>query len=200
MSKQQQAPGELEVVRTFVNTVDREEGEEQLSSPTALVSWLVEQGLAPVGTHASPEDLRRAVGVREALRVVLRAHNGGDPAPPGTYQTLDDAVCRAQVRLRFREQDAAAALESEADGVDGAVGRILTIVQESIAQGTWIRLKACREHTCEWAFYDHTKNRSGAWCNMGVCGNRAKARAYRERHAPADAPQSPRAEASPADA
>jgi predicted RNA-binding Zn ribbon-like protein len=190
MGKQQQAPGDLEIVRTFVNTADLEEGEEQLSTPTALVSWLVAQGLAPVGTQASPEDLRRAVGVREALRGVLLSHNGGDQAAPGTYQALDDAVCRAQVRLRFREDAAAAALESEADGVDGAVGRILTIVHEAIAQGTWSRLKACREPSCEWAFYDHTKNRSGAWCNMGVCGNRAKARAYRERRA---APESPHA-------
>ncbi len=57
------------------------------------------------------------------------------------------------------------------------------IVHDSIAQGTWSRLKACREHECEWAFYDHTKNRSGAWCSMQRCGNRAKARAFRERHA-----------------
>ncbi|MGH2778535.1 MAG: CGNR zinc finger domain-containing protein, partial [Actinomycetota bacterium] len=32
------------------------------------------------------------------------------------------------------------------------------------------------------AFYDHSKNRSGKWCTMRVCGNRAKTRAYRERH------------------
>ena len=42
--------------------------------------------------------------------------------------------------------------------------------------GTFARLKACREHTCEWAFYDHSRNRSATWCSMEVCGNRAKAR------------------------
>jgi predicted RNA-binding Zn ribbon-like protein len=56
------------------------------------------------------------------------------------------------------------------------------IVHGAIADGTWQRLKACRDHSCEWAFYDHTKNRSGAWCTMEECGNRAKARSYRERH------------------
>jgi predicted RNA-binding Zn ribbon-like protein len=65
--------------------------------------------------------------------------------------------------------------------VTGALGRLLAIVSGAIADGSWERLKACREHSCEWAFYDHTKNRSGAWCTMDVCGNRAKARAYRER-------------------
>jgi predicted RNA-binding Zn ribbon-like protein len=42
-------------------------------------------------------------------------------------------------------------------------------------------MKVCAADDCEWAFYDHTKNRSGAWCSMESCGNRAKGRAYRER-------------------
>ena len=50
-----------------------------------------------------------------------------------------------------------------------------------MAEGTWSRLKACREHGCEWAFYDATRNRSRTWFDMQVCGNRAKARAYRHR-------------------
>jgi predicted RNA-binding Zn ribbon-like protein len=83
--------------------------------------------------------------------------------------------------MRF-DADGSAVLEPQAGGAAGALGRLLVIVQTAIAAGTWQRLKACREHSCEWAFYDHTKNRSGAWCTMDVCGNRAKARAYRERH------------------
>ncbi len=48
-----------------------------------------------------------------------------------------------------------------------------------MVDGTWSRLKACRQ--CEWAFYDWSKNRSGRWCAMSVCGNRTKVRAYRAR-------------------
>ena len=187
MSKQQQAPGELELVRKFVNTLDLEQGDDQLSSGAVLASWLVEHGLAPPQLRASSADLARAIELREALRSVLLSHNGDGSAPVAAYEALDDTVCRARVRLRFRprEAGAAAALEAEASGVDGALGRILTIVHTAIEQGTWRRLKACREHSCEFVFYDHTKNRSGAWCNMGACGNRAKARAYRERRASA---------------
>ena len=50
-----------------------------------------------------------------------------------------------------------------------------------MADGTWSRLKACRAGTCRWAFYDHTRNRSGVWCTMDVCGNRTKVRSFRER-------------------
>jgi len=182
MRKHQEAPGALERVRAFVNTADLEQGVERLSGAQALAAWLVEQQLAEPGLSASRADLQRAIELREALRSILLAHNGGGPVPTAARDTLDDAACRARVRLRFHD-DGQAALESQAGGVDGALGRLLAIVHSSIAHGTWQRLKACREHSCEWAFYDHTKNRSGAWCTMEVCGNRAKARAYRERRA-----------------
>jgi predicted RNA-binding Zn ribbon-like protein len=124
--------------------------------------------------------LRRAVGLREALREVLLAHNARAPVPSSAVEVLNSASDRAVLRLRFH-QPGSASLEPQRHGVDGALGRLLAIVHDAIADGTWSRLKACRLESCEWAFYDRTKNRSGAWCNMDVCGNRAKARAYRER-------------------
>lgn len=180
MSKQQEAPGELEHVRAFVNTIDLEEAAEELSGPDELAGWLVQHGLAPAGLVASSDDLERAIGLREALRAVLLSHNAGGFVHADVARALDQAAARSEVRLRF-DKTGSGALEPEADGVDGALGRLLAIAHRSAAEGTWARLKACRDETCEWAFYDHTKNRSGAWCNMAVCGNRAKARAYRER-------------------
>jgi predicted RNA-binding Zn ribbon-like protein len=182
MGKQQDAPGQLEIVRSFVNSVDLEDEIEELGSPRALATWLAAHDLAGGETRVTRADLDRAIGLREALRAVLLSHNGGPNAPAGAVSTLDDAARRARVQLRFRE-GVGTVLEPDAGGVDGALGRLLAIVHASIADGSWNRLKACREDSCEWAFYDHTKNRSGAWCNMGVCGNRAKARAFRERRA-----------------
>jgi predicted RNA-binding Zn ribbon-like protein len=182
MSKEQQAPGALEHVRAFVNTIDIEQDVEQLEEAADLAGWLVEHQLAPRGLRASGGDLVRALELREALRAVLLAHNGGESEPADALEALDDAVCRARVRLRFGT-GCDATLEAQADGVAGALGRLLVIVHASAADGSWQRLKACREHTCEWVFYDHTRNRSGTWCNMDVCGNRAKARAFRQRQA-----------------
>jgi predicted RNA-binding Zn ribbon-like protein len=180
MSKQQEAPGELEHVRAFVNTIDLEEGTDELTAPDDLAAWLVANGLAPSGLVASDDDLEHAVGLREALRSVLLAHNADKFIDGDVARTLDGAAVRSAMRLRF-DKAGSGTLEPEAGGVDGALGRLLAIVHGSAAEGTWARLKACRDDTCQWAFYDHTKNRSGTWCNMAVCGNRAKARAYRER-------------------
>jgi predicted RNA-binding Zn ribbon-like protein len=183
MSKQQQAPGDLELVRDFVNTLDIEQETETLSTPTGLGEWLSERGLAPAGVEPAPADLRRAVRLREALRAILLSHGDGSPEPVAAWKTLDEDAARARLQVRFGSEGAAL-IEPGTAGVDGALGRLLAVVHVAVADGdAWRRLKACRLDSCEWAFYDHTKNRSGAWCNMDVCGNRSKARAYRERRA-----------------
>jgi predicted RNA-binding Zn ribbon-like protein len=176
--KRQSAPGDLEAVRAFVNSVDYEDGTEALSDPPALVRWLADRDLIEAGATASPADLRRAIEVREALRALMAANNGGGPTDAAT-DTLRAAADRAQVALDFRADGSH--LEPRAGGVDGALGRMLGRVHAAQHDGTWARMKACPWHTCRWGFYDNTKNRSGRWCNMGVCGNRAKAKAYRER-------------------
>jgi predicted RNA-binding Zn ribbon-like protein len=186
MSKQQQAPGDLELVRAFVNTLDIEREEETLPSPAALGEWLSEHGLAGRPLRPTAAELRRAIAVREALRAILLSHGDGSPEPESAWQTLDEQAKRARLQVRFDRGEAL--LEPAAGGVDAGLGRLLAIVHGEVARPEqWRRLKACRLHTCEWAFYDHTKNRSGAWCNMAVCGNRAKARAYRARRASASA-------------
>jgi predicted RNA-binding Zn ribbon-like protein len=180
MKKRQQAPGELELVREFVNTRDLDEGSDALSSPGDLSEWLSERGLAKAHVQVKPAQLRRAAELREALRAILLSHGDGSSEPAEAWRTLDGEARRADLRVRF-DAGGTALIEPGTEGAEGGLGRLLAIVHGAIAHDTWKRLKACRLHTCEWAFYDHTKNRSGAWCDMGVCGNRAKARAYRER-------------------
>jgi len=186
MRKRQQAPGELEHVRAFVNTLDVLPGTEELTGAGELRRWLSERGFGSPRMRVTADDLGRAIALREALRAVLISHTEGTLAPPDASRTLDEAAERARLSLRFDEHGGAA-VEPAAGGVDGALGRLLVIVHGALAQGTWTRLKACRDDTCEWAFYDHTKNHSGTWCTMQSCGNRAKARAYRDRRAAANA-------------
>ena len=61
------------------------------------------------------------------------------------------------------------------DALDGVVA----IALGAMLDGSWSRLKACRN--CCWSFYDYSPNRSATWCSMQLCGNRAKTRAYRKR-------------------
>lgn len=175
----QEAPGRLETVRLFVNSVDVEAETEELSSPEALASWIAAHDLGEAPT-ATDDDLRHAMALREALRELLLAQHEGHEAHPAAAPTMEEAARRARLEVRFGS-DGTAAVAPAADGVDAALGRLLAIVADAQADGTWSRMKACPWETCRWAFYDHSKNRSGVWCDMAVCGNRAKARAYRER-------------------
>ena len=148
MSKQRQAPGELERVRRFVNTREVGHVTDRLTDPSALAAWLEQEGLAPAATRATRADLARAVALREALRAILLAHNGaaaGPTVPADACRALDEAAARARLRVRFGD-DGSASLAPDAGGVSGALGRLVAIVHDSIAQGTWSRLKACRDH------------------------------------------------------
>ena len=70
------APGQLEVVREFVNTLDIEGGTDDLETPRGLASWLEERGLLRSGAELGQRELRRAIELREALRQLLLANNG----------------------------------------------------------------------------------------------------------------------------
>ena len=62
------------------------------------------------------------------------------------------------------------------------LGRIVAALHEAIWAGEFDRLKACERESCRAVFHDRSKNRSGRWCSMAICGAREKsARAYRRR-------------------
>jgi len=175
------APGPLALVQAFANTV-ASEGVlhwEAFADPDALRSWLVSWGLLAEGEPVAEADVVRAKEVREALRALLAANNGGG-VDPAAVEALNRAAERAMLGVRFGA-DGRAALESGAGGVDGAIGKVLAAAHAGMEEGTWGRLKSCANGGCAWAFYDRSRNRSGRWCSMEVCGNRTKTRAYRRR-------------------
>jgi predicted RNA-binding Zn ribbon-like protein len=173
------APEPLRLVQRFVNTVDLESGEDELTRPDELHAWLAERGLIGRDEAVTRADLRRALDVREGLRALLLA-NAGMPLDAGRVERLDRAAARAGVRVEFTPEPR---LAPERGGVDGAIGRLMAIVAGAVEQGSWPNLKACHRDVCHWAFYDHSKNHSGRWCQMEVCGNIEKARTFRRKQA-----------------
>lgn len=180
--KRPPAPGRLALVQLFINSCDMEAGgKDLLSDPVVLERWLREHALLKERVRLTEGDLRHAIEVREALRDLLAA-NEGQPVHKDAVETLSRAARSAQLVVQF-EEDGQGKLEPAAYGVDAALGELLAIAFRAMVDGSWPRLKACRDETCRWAFYDYSKNRSGSWCLMSVCGNRCKARKFRkERH------------------
>ncbi|HZQ38342.1 MAG TPA: CGNR zinc finger domain-containing protein [Dehalococcoidia bacterium] len=181
MADRPPAPGQLAVVQAFVNTLDVETGQDDLCDAGALCAWLAERELIEPDAALGPADLRRAVQLREALRDLLAAHHRPQGAPPARAGASLNAIAgAAPLRLRLAA-DGSGTLAPARGGLNGAIARLLAIVYTAMVDGSWQRLKICRADRCRWAFYDASKNRSGAWCAMQVCGNRTKVRSYQQR-------------------
>ena len=79
------ADGDLRLVQDFVNTLDREHHNDLLDGPEGLAAWLEHRGFA--ADEPGPADVAHAVEVREALRALLLANNGGPEAPGWTERS-----------------------------------------------------------------------------------------------------------------
>ena len=174
------APGPLLAVQAFANTLDVEEGTDRLESTSSLREWLLHNELASPGLEVGSRDLSAARELRDAIRAQLDANGHGENRPGR--------------RLALPAEGAAVVLVAGADGsldldlapapsVEAFAAQILGIVYRAQLTGEWARLKLCECDECAWAFFDGSRNRSGSWCRMEVCGNRIKNREYRRRHA-----------------
>jgi predicted RNA-binding Zn ribbon-like protein len=179
MADRDNATGVLGLVQGFVNTVDLQDGPEELSDPNTLGAWLVARGLMEPGSTPTEADLKHAIAVREAIRGLIGANSGGKVYPLDVA-TLNEAAAASRLRARFGA-DGRSRLEPEAGGVAGAMGRMVAAVFAGMADENWGRLKLCGSDTCRWAFFDMSRNHSSRWCTMASCGNRQKARRFRER-------------------
>src|SRR4051812_17212340 len=169
------APGDLALVQAFINSnyslEEHNHGAELLDGPEGLKRWLKKRDLDP-----GEVDLAEALAVREGLRALLVAKRSDQP-DERAIEKLNGIAGTRQVSMRLQLDG------PRFESRDDPLGLILALAAKSMLDGTWARLKACKE--CCWAFYDHSKNGAGSWCSMKVCGGRVKQRAYYERSKPA---------------
>jgi predicted RNA-binding Zn ribbon-like protein len=173
------APGRLELLQRFVNSHNHDFPREwdRIGTREKAQTWLRQKGLVAPGDRVSDVDVARLRELREAIRELAIANQGGEPAP-GATDILRRASGAAELVVAI-DDTGRTALEPTRRGVDGAVATLLGILHEAQLTGHWSRLKACRQ--CGYAFFDRSKNRSAAWCAMSICGNRTKNRAYYRR-------------------
>lgn len=149
---------DAELVLAFLNTLDVEEGTDALDHEPHWQDWARRNGLARAG------ELDQARQARDALRATVGDHPLNRDLP-----LLNSALA---VRLQHGVPKLTAG---------DAVGQVLVACVRLAVLGQWERVKICPADNCNWAFFDHSRNRSRTWCSMQVCGNRTKARIWRER-------------------
>jgi predicted RNA-binding Zn ribbon-like protein len=150
-----------------------------------LVEWsqaagLIDPELAQrchMGTGRGHDVLAWFYRLRAALRHVLEPDDG-DPA---AARELDAAVADVAVRLSYRPDQQPGALPLDARLARDQLRLALATAALAAAHLDRSRVRRCGSPRCVLLFYDTTKNRSRRWCDMAVCGNRAKVTAHYRR-------------------
>jgi predicted RNA-binding Zn ribbon-like protein len=180
VKQSKQAPEPLGLVQRFVNTRNLMRGYDLFESPERATAWLEESGYGPADDLEEAE-LARLRELREGLRDILLRHNLGGSSvttePRSRFGGLVDSIA---LGVGF-DSSGRPSLTSSSAGVEGIVQDLLIAAVGAGYESTWQRLKACANEGCRLIFYDASKNRSGSWCIMQICGSRAKMRSYRER-------------------
>lgn len=171
----QRAPGDLAVVHALLDTVDREAGRDAWKSPRALADWLAGHGLLAAGVELGAADLERLRRLRQGWRSLL----AGSGDEEEVLRTLNEATAPAAFRAWHRA-GGVIRYESRADGIDGAIARLVSIVSRAQTDETWGLLKICASPECRRVFYDRSTNHSAKWCRTR-CGNRISSRESKRR-------------------
>ena len=173
------APMPLLVVQSFVNTWEGDSGTDLLADPASAGPWLRDAGLTD-GAEIEAGDLAAMRDAREAIRAML-VHNAGGPAPDrATMDALGTLVGTCRLEPVLLADGGVELRPVDGTGADG-LATLFLIIRDAQRDGTWARLKACRNPDCRWAYYDRSHAGRGAWCDMAVCGNRIKNRNLRSR-------------------
>src|SRR3954454_8644481 len=173
------APGQLELLQRFVNSHNHDfpRDWDRIGTREKAQAWLRQKQLVAPGDRISGADAARLRELREAIRELAIANQGGRPGRAATELIRRES--RAAHLTVSVDDTGRTALEPAPRGVDGAIATLLAILHEAQLTRDWPRLKGCRQ--CGYAFFDRSKNRSAAWCDMSICGNRTKNRAYYRR-------------------
>jgi len=174
------APGDLVVLQRFLNLHEHDAEGVEHDPPLEMVrTYLVDGGLLAPKERFTETERETYLELRRALRALILT-NEGEPLSPADAQVIDRLAVEAKLHPHFHAEHAPT-LEPRGEGVAAAFGQIVAIAFVAAFDGTFAHLKTCASEDCRAVFFDRSKNHSGRWCSMEVCGNRAKVRAWRER-------------------
>ena len=190
----------LELSLDFSNTVDWRNGEKKddtLTSFDFLVSWSVKKGIIPRGEapgllrtakdrHLEDGAFKKAVELRETIYRIFSAVAHDEHPDESDVRELNrflSAHSTVSGVVRNGEEYGWSWTTDE-----GPEGRILWPIAKSAADlltsDQLGRVTECanEEEGCGWVFLDKTRSKTRRWCSSTGCGNRAKVRAWYERH------------------
>jgi predicted RNA-binding Zn ribbon-like protein len=183
----------------LANTKDERPAEqplELLCDYTHALDWAVQAGVLSrperrrlneyAVTHRvrADEALRRLIDGREAIFEVFSAIARQEEIPRLPLRLLNDLVARTASGLLLVQGTGRlqwAWRPTDAPNLDRPLDAAVWSARELLTSDELSRVRQCEGAGCAWLFMDTSKNATRRWCDMSVCGNRAKVRRHRSR-------------------
>lgn len=180
----------------FCNSASGRGGEhhrEHLQWPGDVLAWAEHAALLSAAerqravARLRPADaaalLRDAVALRDAIHAVADALAAGRKPGDATLGRLLSFHAELLANARLEQQTAGFRLawDRERDLAHALLGPIAQSGLTLLLESDLGRVKRCGGKDCGWLFFDRTKNARRRWCEMSVCGNRAKQHRLRHR-------------------
>jgi len=127
--------------------------------------------------------LRRAVALRESLYAIFSSVAGGREPPIEDLEVLNKTLRRALAHLVVTRTPGGFAWDwsGGGEGLDRVLWPVSRSAADLLTSDDRERVRECASETCRWLFLDRSPSRRRRWCDMKVCGNRAKARRHYHR-------------------
>lgn len=178
------APGELGFVHDLMNTVSggKPNRVDLLADLDSARAWLDTSLTSLAAVTDSPRwDVELSAddldGVR-ALRANLRHVSAMNYDGVDTRSEVPLQVATAAIQLN---SDGTVVLRPRGKGARQVTSLVLSLIFRAQLADAWRRIKLCRNPKCAAVFYDRSRNNSGVWHDVRVCGNAANLRASRAR-------------------
>lgn len=188
-------PGsEGELFLDFVNTVELTGGvpADHASGGRELREWLHARGL--IGSSVTVATVEHQLPAFRELRGVIRELverlSEGKRLTAAQLSKLNRAM-RDGVHYHQLLQGADGhrfTVGQVGDDLDQARAAIAGSLAHYVADHSVDRLRVCANDGCRWVFVDRSPGGRRRWCDMKVCGNRAKVARHRARRREARAP------------
>ena len=126
--------------------------------------------------------LAQAITLRETLHVIFEATVQGQQVPADAVVRLNRFIAGAAKAAQLAPTEGSLwRWSSDARRLERPLWPIIRSAAELLTAGPLNRVKMCPGQGCGWIFLDETRNGRRRWCEMQVCGSRAKMHRYRHR-------------------
>ncbi len=164
----------------------------QWAESAGVLSRLEARKAARSSASQSPDArgaLHRAITLREAFYRICKCLLEEVPPTASDMVVLNLELANAQTHKRLKFRNAAFAWSwDEPNSFDRILWSVLDSAATFLASSAVASLRQCPGDDCGWLFLDESRNGSRQWCEMQICGNRAKLRRFRERKTKAGQP------------